>query len=381
MGRDQAIKVVHLISGDLWAGAEVQAYTLLKALCSRQDVEISAIVLNKGILADRLREADIAVTVIEESAHSFLAIRRQLIRELEGRSIDILHSHRYKENILAAQAMSRCGVKHLVQTVHGVVERFSGLDRLKAGMHSKMNRYFSRKFFDRIIAVSEDIRKRLSETCNEAQLVVIRNAIDTADIVPTRPPATLKAELGIRPERVLIGTAGRLAPVKGYDRLIRVAAIVKKEAPQVCFLIAGEGALRAELQRLIEDLDLHDTVRLVGFREDITDFLNSLDLCVMSSHHEGIPTVLLEGMYLRKPVVAMAVGGIPEVVEDGVSGMLIEAGNEAALADAILSLVRDRDLANRLGQAARSRVELEFSSRTLAQRILDLYQTVTGRQG
>jgi glycosyltransferase involved in cell wall biosynthesis len=122
-------------------------------------------------------------------------------------------------------------------------------------------------------------------------------------------------------------------------------------------------------------------VRLVGFRDDITDFLNILDLCVMSSHHEGIPTVLLESMYLRKPVVATAVGGIPEVVEDERSGLLVEPGDPQALAAACLRAVRDRDLTDRLGRAAKDRVESEFSSDILARRMVDLYQSVSGRQG
>lgn len=373
------MRVGHLISGDLWAGAEVQAFTLLKALKDDPEVDLSVIVLNEGRLARALEKAGIGVSIVDETQNSFFSIRRQIIRLLETEAIDILHSHRYKENILAAQVQPRCGIKHLVQTVHGIVEQFSGLAKLKAGMHAKMNRHFSRKCFDRIIAVSEDINDKLAPEYSDQQLVTIHNAINVDELNPSRSVEGMKKEFGLKPDRLVIGTAGRLVPVKGIDVLIKAAALIVEQNSAVAVLIAGDGPERVALEQQVIKAGLSDNVQLVGFRDDITDFLNCLDLFVMSSHHEGIPMVLLEAMALQKPVVSTDVGGVGEIVADGQSGLLVPAGDESALAETCLRLLKDPAERNRLGNEAKKRVHEEFSVDILKDRVINLYRVVMGQ--
>ncbi|MGB5107933.1 MAG: glycosyltransferase, partial [Candidatus Zixiibacteriota bacterium] len=161
MESNRKITVCHIISGDLWAGAEAQAFTMMSALHEVPDVELSAIVLNHGKLARRLKECSIPVTVIDESKYSFLQIVKIATELLSSRGARIVHSHRYKENIIAALIKKREEVEFLVQTVHGVQERFNGIKSLKVAVYGRLNQYFTRKYFDKILPVSKDISNRL----------------------------------------------------------------------------------------------------------------------------------------------------------------------------------------------------------------------------
>src|SRR6185437_1329805 len=148
---------------------------------------------------------------------------------------------------------------------------------------------------------------------------------------------------------VLVGSLGRLDPQKGFEFLIQAAAIVVAEAPNVRFAIAGEGNLRRDLEGLINSLGLQNHFRLIGFRTDFGDFLAALDIYAISSLWEGLPLALLEAMQLGKPAVATAVGGIAEVIQDHVNGLLVPARDFGKLAAAILELVRNPELRWRLG--------------------------------
>jgi len=367
------MRVCHIISGDLWAGPEVQTCALLTSLQSQPDLTLYAIVLNEGKLADSLNKAGISVTVINESKHHFVSILKRIRCELDRRRVDILHSHRYKENLLAALVKKRCNIKYLVQTIHGIQERYSGLKWPKIKLYGCFNDYVTRKYFDRLFPVSHEIAQELSQRFDPARMVTIHNAINIADLKTTRSVADVRNEFGIDKNYDIIGTAGRMVPIKGFDVLLRAAKLILEKKTTVCLLLAGDGSQKTELEQKAETMGLTGKVRFVGFRDDIVDFINCLDIFVMTSYHEGVPLILLEAMAMQKPVVATSVGGINEVIENNVSGLLVEPGDEKAFASACLGLLNDSEWRKRLSVASKVRVEEEFTVEKQMKRVLSQY--------
>ncbi len=373
MGADKKIKVCHLISGDLWAGAEVQAHTMIKSLSQCADLDIRAIVLNEGKLSRKLGELGIRVDVIDETQHSFFSIRRKLLDLLESADVDIIHSHRTKENVLAGFLKKRGLTKKLVQTVHGLGEPFKGWKRLKAGITSSLNKTYTRRYFDSIHVVSNDIKNSLEKKLGAKIIVVIHNVVDEELLDANPDRSKIRKELGIDESVMVLGTAGRMVPVKGYDMLIKAAGRIVLNNPRVVFLLAGDGPLKGELETMVEDLGLAENIKFVGFRDDMVDFLGALDIFIMTSYHEGIPVVLLEAMALGRPVVATAVGGILEVIEDGKSGVFVIPSDHLEFARACRKLMEDSDLREGLGQGAKTRIKSSFSSSAQKEKMHNLY--------
>jgi len=378
VGTDSTINVCHLISGDLWAGAEVQMHTLVLSLAKSPRLSLSAIVLNEGLLAERLRADGIDVTVIEESRHGFFSIVKKVAVEVSRRGTDILHTHRYKENILGAKLKKRGRVKRLIQTVHGLSEPHRGIKKIKAGIFARLNERFTARYFDIIMPVSDDIARQLERKYGRSRLVTIHNGISLSATKPARTREQLRKEFGIPEGAPVIGAAGRMVPVKGYDLFIEMAVKVLEKLPSARFLIIGDGPLRQSLEDKVTRLGLADRVILPGFRNDIIDALNCLDLFVISSFHEGIPMVLLEAMALRRPIVATTVGGIGEIIQDDISGALVASGDSRALAEACLKVLESGELGRRLGDGARARIECEFNVEIQAKRVLGLYEELAG---
>jgi glycosyltransferase involved in cell wall biosynthesis len=373
MGADQKINICHLISGDLWAGAEVQAYIMLKSLSACDDLNIRAIILNEGKLSRKLYELEMRVDVIDESKNSFFSIRRKLIDLLKDENIDIVHSHRTKENVLAAGLKNKGIAKKLVKTVHGLGEPFKGWKRLKTSVTSSMDNSYTRRYFDMIHVVSDDIRRSLETRFGADRLITIHNAVDEELLTVPADGGKIRNELGIDAEDFLMGTAGRMVPVKGYDMLLKAARIIVDKNSRIKFLLAGDGPLKLELEKMAENMGLAENVKFVGFRDDIIDFLDSLDIFIMTSYHEGIPVVLLEAMALSRPIVATGVGGILEVIEDGKSGILATPSDHVGFAEKCLGLMSEEDLRKSLGQGAKERIKTDFSSAVQKEKIHKLY--------
>lgn len=373
MGIDQKIKICHVVSGDLWAGAEVQMYTIAQSLSSDPKIDLSVILLNDKELAAKLRELPVKTIVIDETKFGFREIINKAESLLQNKSIDILHSHRYKENILAAKLKKRLAIKYAVQTVHGASEPMIGIRKLKAKLYSMVNRHFTRRFFDRIITVSADLQNQLKSTYPENKLINIHNSVNQANLKTTKDRASVLGEFGIENDAILIGTAGRMVPIKGYDIFLEMAKILTAKYPKARFLLVGDGPLLNDLKGQAAALGVADKVIFPGFRRDIPDILNALDIFIISSHHEGIPMIVLEAMALNLAIVSTAVGGIKEIIEPDISGILTKAGEPRALADGCEKLIDDPSLRRQIQVAAGKRIETEYSADIQKQRLIELY--------
>jgi glycosyltransferase involved in cell wall biosynthesis len=173
-----------------------------------------------------------------------------------------------------------------------------------------------------------------------------------------------------------VGIVAHLADHKGHKYLIRATEILKQKAPQIRVIIVGEGPLRMELDKLVKQTHVEDMVFFLGFREDVPQILASLDLFVLSSYLEGMGSSILDAMASRLPVVATKTGGIPEVVVNGKTGLLVPPRSPTALAKAILKIYEDRDLGYRLGQKGYEVVHKKFSAESMAVKVIEEYERV-----
>ena len=372
-----AIRVCHLASGDLWAGAEVQIATLLRALKADPAFDLSAIVLNKGRLAEELAAAGIPVTVYDESGGA-LKILRSLVSHLNRDRPAIVHSHRYKEHILGAFAAKLSHNPIVVQTYHGLEEHLRGWAALKMGAYTRLNTISGNMAAQGFIGVSGEIAGVLQRRYPSGTVRCIRNGVDLTRVKATKSRAEVREQLGIPAGAFVVGTVCRLTPVKGIEYLIRASGITRKNHgyQQGRLVIVGDGPLRPILEDLAREVGIADDTLFLGARTDVYDLMAAFDALALPSLHEGIPMVVLEAMAIGVPIIASRVGGIPEIVDDGQEALLVPAQEPDALALAIDALAQDAALRDRLRTAARARVESQFSIDSTAAMTGDLYRTI-----
>jgi glycosyltransferase involved in cell wall biosynthesis len=374
------IKVCHLAIGDGWAGAEVQLATLLASLTKTPQFEISAILFNEGRLANELRSLGVNTEVIPESSNNLLSITRQLVRYFRQHGVDILHTHKPKDNVLGALSSAYQGIRHRVRTVHGYPEHFVGFHAVKMNIYEKLDSRINAWLVDRIVAVSLDLKRELIKRFGPEKVVHIPNAIDVQQIRSIGSTTDLKKELRLDGQEFLIGAMGRLTLGKGFESFLQAARIIYRQRPNVKFIVAGDGPLKEPLETKAREYGLDGAVLFLGHREDNYRILKLVDLFVLPSFSEGIPMVLLEALALARPVIASRVGGIPEVIEHRTSGLLVAPGKEDELAQSCMTLMDDYDFARQLGVAGQKRVEERFSVRVMAEKVAEVYRTLVGSE-
>ena len=208
-------------------------------------------------------------------------------------------------------------------------------------------------------------------------LEVLTHGIDVGSIALRRSEREAKrAELGAGPETIVVVTVANLRREKGYDVLLAAAALATAKHPEFLFLGVGHGPLASEMEEMRERLGLGDRFRFLGFRDDVYDLLAAADVFCLASRNEGLPVALMEACALGVPVVATRVGGLPEVIEDGVSGVLVDPDDPVALAEAILTVAADERLRGTLGGRA-AEIAGRFDSRLAIRRIEAVYDEVS----
>jgi glycosyltransferase involved in cell wall biosynthesis len=235
------------------------------------------------------------------------------------------------------------------------------------------------RFLERVICVSHETRRlHLTHLGRDPRkCVVVPNCVDLARFSPRAPSPSLYRELGLDPGQPVVGTVSRLHEArKGIAHFLDMAAAVAQVRPDARFIIVGDGPLRPALQDQATALGLSEKVIFTGERQDIPALLAAMHVFVMPSLYEGGPYTVLEAMAMGKPVVATPVGLVPDAVEHGITGFLAPPGDGAALAQAVLPLLADDDLARRLGRAARSKVAAGFSLDAMLNGVIDVYRTV-----
>ena len=369
----------HIASGDRWAGAEAQLAILVRQLALDPSIELNAIILNQGRLANELAEAGIPIRVIPESERSFLAIFSEASKFLKSTQTQIIHSHRYKENLAAAMLAQCCGIDYVVRTQHGLPEPFTGLRRFRQYALQRLDRVVAQVATDRVISVTAEMKSRLSHYISPSKIVVIHNGINIANIGAPLTKEQAKHSLGIAASVPVIGTVGRLERIKRLDIFVAAAQHIRKKVPDSMFIIAGEGEQKKILQDQLYRARLQDAILLLGYREDVIKVLSAMDVFVLCSDHEGLPIALLEALALRIPVVARKVGGIPEVIEDAISGILIESARPEELAAGCIKAIFDTMLRTSLTAGSRAAIQ-RFTVQSTAAQVVALYKSLVASE-
>ncbi|GIW39869.1 MAG: glycosyl transferase [Candidatus Binatia bacterium] len=231
---------------------------------------------------------------------------------------------------------------------------------------------------DVVVANARAVRDFVSadENCPLEKIVVIENGVDTRRFAPVEDARPFKARLGLDPERPVVGTVTRARVRKGYEEFLRAAAEVARSRPEVQVVVVGQDTKEKVPWALVRELDLERRLFLLGTRTDMPEVLAAFDIFVLSSHDEGMSNAIMEAMAAGKPVVATNVGGAPELIEEGVSGLLVPPREVPPLAAAILRVLENPDLASRLGRAARHAMERGFSLERMVERVERLYETL-----
>jgi glycosyltransferase involved in cell wall biosynthesis len=365
------LHVLQVVSGDLWAGAEKQLLTLVRALHLGKGVMVSVVLMNGGRLEQELNHAGVRVVVLDETQHSALQLLYLLTRCIRELQPDVVHTHRSKENVLGAFAALRCGVPSM-RTAHGAAEHAVPLYKLHK-LFIRFLDWFAGRFLQRrVVAVSEELASRLGRSFGAGRIATIENGLETMEVQPRAARATGTQRI--------IGIAGRLVPVKRVDLFIHAAQRLANERHdfELHFRVLGDGPLRAELETLAQSLGLQANVEFAGHRNDIDAQLQELDVLVMTSDHEGLPMILLEAMAHGVPIVAHRTGGITSLLDRGACGMLVDEHTPAGYARAISTLLTDVALREQLTRRAAQRLEERYSANGNADRYHELYRQLSG---
>lgn len=273
---------------------------------------------------------------------------------------DIVHTHSSKAGILGRLAAKLMGIKTIIHTIHGY--SFNDTQSwYKKNLYVFLERFCS-FFSDKLIVeTQEDLNKGVVyKIAKKEKFTIISSGIDVQYYKSYKPDPSFRNTLTNNKNAKIIMTVGPFKPQKNLQDFIKTAEIVCRKIDKAIFFITGDGELRPELEKLIADLKLQDKVILLGWRRDIIELLSACDIFVMTSLWEGLPRTILDAMCRAKPVIANAVGGIPEVIENGKNGFLTKPYDIADTSDKIITLLQNENLMLKIGENAKASIDEKY---------------------
>ncbi len=375
------VRVAHIITRLCKGGAQENTFHTIR-LANRERFECD---LLSGPTAGREGSIETAITearipIIRVPAlirtpsplHDALALR-QLTRLLKKGRYDIVHTHTSKAGFLGRLAAERAGIPHVVHTPHGNV--FHGYyNRPLTRLFVWMERHAARRT-GRIIELTQGgVSEHLAEGIGQReQYRVIFSGIDTSPYDDAlRDREQTRHALGIAPGDIVVGGVGRLEPVKGFTYFVAMAQALKAVAHPLQFILIGEGTLRPDLERQAAAAGI--SIQFLGLREDVPTLMAALDVLVVPSINEGMGRVILEAGAAALPVVASRVGGIPDVVDDGETGLLVPPRAPGELAEAVTLLAQSPERRRLMGATARAKIVPHYSLEHMVHRIETVYE-------
>ena len=357
---------LHIDTARTWRGGQNQVLVTLMGLRAAGHRTL-LVAHSAGELRQRAQEG-LDLVPLAPKTEMDLAAAWRLSRVIKQVKPDVVHAHDPHGVAMAALALSMSTelAKPPLVAARRVDFHLKG---------TSLSRWKYRQV-DCFICASEAIRRMLvADGVTEARAVTVHEGIDVGR-VQSAAPARLHEDLWLPHQAPVVGNVAALVPHKGQRHLIEAAALVVRQIPDARFVIAGEGELRASLERQIREHHLEKHVLLAGFRPDVLSLHKAFDIFVMSSITEGLGTSVLDAMAAAKPVVGTTAGGIPEMVVDGETGFLVAPRDREAMASAIVRLLKDEPLRRRMGEAGLARVRARFSAERMVQDTVRVYQRV-----
>lgn len=350
------ITVLNIIDTGGPGGAETVFLATSTALDPRR-FKVVCVVSHEGWLTMSLREKGIEPLVIPASGSFNLSYLTKIVRIAQEVKADIIVGHLYGSSIYGSVAATLLR-RPAISVLHGQSD-VAGRGRMDF-LKRLLLRHCSRK----VVFVSGRLMQEIQGMLGvpDSKCIVIPNGVDLTRFTPGKASG-LRKELGISRDATLVGSIGNIRAPKAYDVLLHAARIVLDQRPDVRFVVAGEGSskLRADLETLRGHLQLKDALVFLGLRSDVPEILASLDVFVLSSVTEGFSIACIEAMATAIPVVSTRSGGPEEILEHGVTGLLVPASDPSTLAAAILRIIGDKQLAKNLASAARRVAREKYS--------------------
>ncbi len=368
------INVVHLVE-ELTIGGLEKILTTIVLYLNKEKYNVSVWCLREGgFFADELIKEGIDVKVLHISTSRNPLNIYKLYKLLKNRKFDVIHTHAYSAGTIGRISAFLAGVPVIISHNQNVYGHYNKYYHFMEWLLSHVT--------DSIICVSDMVKKFTNETqgIDTKRLVTIYNGIENIRSVSGEKTSDLKKELGIPVNNSVIGTVAQFSGKKGLGYLIKSASILLKHRKDVNFLLVGDGTTKDELKYLCHNLKIENNVVFAGERSDIPEMLSLIDIFVLPSITEGLPLALLEAMACGKPVVATSVGGVPEIVKNGLNGILVQPKDPEALHGAMKELLNNADMREKMGHEGRMICEKGFSSRVMVDRIEDLYDTLFERK-
>lgn len=372
---EQKLSVAHFLASNFFGGPEKQLLEHVQRL-DKQRFTSQVISFDEGGKTNQLlaktHASGIRADKIDTTGAFDPRMVMNLLSVIKAQKIDLLCVHGYKANVIGRIAAWLSGIP-----VIAISRGWTG-EAPKIRFYEWLDKLFLR-FADHIVAVSHGQMEKISKLGIPSERVsVIHNCIAVPESCYEQRKSFLRRELGLPDAAVLVVSAGRLSPEKNYGGMIEVARVVAASNPEVYFIIFGEGFLRPDLERAIDNAGLAGRFLLPGFRTDLQAVLPEVDIFMLPSFTEGLPNVILEAFAVRKPVVATRVGGTPEVVEHGVSGFLTEPHETEAMAQYVLRLAGDPALRREMGAKGLEHVITNFGFEQQTRQYENLYRQIVG---
>lgn len=363
------IRLLQFLNNFHIGGTERQVVNLVSGLDrSRFDVEMGCFEMC-GEFLDEIRPRDIPIKEFRINRlynPRSMAARLELARHVRSARVDVVHSYGFYSNVFAVPAARLAGVPVVIASIRDTGETLSGVQK-------RVQQFFCR-MAGCILANADGVRNWLIDQGYPAERIqVIRNGIELPPYRGRAIDAGLREELGFAPGTPLVAVLSRLNAMKGVEYFLEAASKVSVLFPKVRYLVVGDGEYRKELERYTGRLGMSDRVVFTGFRGDTHNVLSQVNISVLPSLSEGLSNSLLESMAAGTPVIATRVGGTPEAVEDGNTGLLVRPRDADALGRGMCLLLRNEQLAASFGEAARRRVAAMFSIEKMVRHTESLY--------
>lgn len=298
-----------------------------------------------------------------KKSYDLFAIRN-ILKLIKDEEIDIINTHSGRDTLLAGIAgRISCRKPVIVRTRH---------------LALPVTSLFTYKYLARkVVAVSGHVRRYLiNEGLPEEKVTAVRTGIDITRFNPGNAKDLLRQKLEISPETPVVGTVSVLRRKKGHHILLEAVPLILKQCPGALFFIAGDGPQRDNIRLKINEMGLNDKVFMLGIRNDIPDILKFFDIFVLPTIQEALGTSFLEAMAMGKPVVGCNVGGVSEVIRDGVNGYLVEPEDPRSLADAVVRLLKDDSARKKMGEAGEKMVSESFTVEKMCEGMFSLYSSL-----
>lgn len=300
----------------------------------------------------------------------------ELVHLMKRERVDIVHSCNSRAGILARVSAKIAGVRGVVHSVMGYAFLYE-VPPITKWFYIVIER-IAAHLCHKLIFISLPMMKwgKRYNMATQKKAVLIYSGIDEKGFDIKIDICKKKKEFGIKPDELVVGLVSKLWEGKGHIDFLNAAKVVLDSGIKAKFMLIGEGYLRERLEKYAKKIGIDEECIFTGFRKDIPDITSILDISVLPSHWEGMGRVLLEAIYLGKPIVATRVGGIPDIVKENKNGFLVRVGDVRGLAERILQLLKDGDLRERMGSWGRSHFREEWTSRWMCQQIESVYREV-----